>query len=498
MFETSWSGYAYPEINTVTRTDEMKQLLSAVPIKSEKFNACGIPLIVRDGIAYVNNETENVIVYGETGSKKSRCAISPLIVMTAGAEESAIITDVKGELYENINLRGYLESKWKVICMDFRKFDKDSYNILEPAYLLYKSGKKSKASAMVHRFIDSLGARHRDSKADPFWDTNACQVLIAITMFLFEICATSNNDSYDKYVNISTVATLISDTERLKVILDEYFPNLNNGVMTALRNYAELGDRTLSCVRSTATSMLQDFMQEHLTNMLSSSSFNIDKMYEQPTFLFLIVPDETTAYQTISGLMIDIFYSRLIEVYTEKYQGRRESPCRINIISDEFCNLKINDMKAKISASRSRNMRWFLVCQSKSQLESAYPNDASTILGNCKNTLFLQSSDTNMLEYISNLCGKTLITEMGTKANLISEEVLKGLKKTYVYKEALFIRDNLKYFASLPDIEGWYILLEKYNANPPEIREHPKASVYTFYKLEQDLEYKRVRPYSDV
>lgn len=499
-YETDWTGYAYPETNTVTRTEEMKKQLAEIQLKTEDYNASGIPVIVESGKAYVNNATENSIIFGETGCKKSRCLIAPLMTTIAGAKESAFITDVKGELYGNSELRGFIEAKGiKTVCLDFRNFDKDSYNILEPAYILYKDGKRNEAAAIIHRFVDSLGARHRDSKADPFWDTNASQSLVAAIMFLFEICSNSRYSNYDEYVNILTVGNLMTEKsiERLKVIIEEYLSTVDNNIMVILKNLVSLPERTLACVLSTASGMIKDLLiQENLMNMLSASSFNVNKMYEDPTFVFFIIPDETSAYDSIAGLLIDIFYSRLIEIYSNKYQGRKESPCRINYICDEFCNLRINDMKSKISACRSRNMRWFLACQSKSQLEKAYPDDSSTIIGNCKNTFFLQSSDLSLLQYISDLCGKTYISENGTKENLISEDTLRKLKKCYEYKEVLYIRDDVKYFGTLPDIEG-YLFLEKHSANETKSVVREKVYAYDMYRLEQDLELKRIRfPYS--
>lgn len=499
-YQTAWVGYAHPETNTVTRTEVMKTQLSQLDFKSKKFAASGVPLIVQDDNAYVNNETENTIIFGETGSKKSRCLIAPLMVTAAGAGESAFITDVKGELYGNSKLRGFIESKGvKTVCLDFRNFDKDSFNILEPAYILYKSGRKSEASTIVHRFVDSLAARHREAKADPFWDTNASQGLVAVIMFIFEVCSNTKGENLDEYVNILTVGNFMTEKsiDGLKTVMSKYMPRVDNNIAVMLGNLVNLPEKTLACVLATASGMIKDLLiQERLMRMLSASTFSIDDMYEKPTFVFFIVPDETSAYDSIAGLLIDTFYSRLIEIYSSRYQDIGEAPCRINFICDEFCNLGINDMKAKISASRSRNMRWFLACQSKSQLESAYSGDASTILGNCKNTFFLQSSDIGLLQYISDICGKTSVTPSGSKENLITHEVLRGLKKTYEFKEVLFIRDNVKYFATLPDI-GTYTFLENFRARQTKSSECKKISAYSPFRLDKDIESGKVKiPYS--
>jgi hypothetical protein len=106
-----------------------------------------------------------------------------------------------------------------------------------------------------------------------------------------------------------------------------------------------------------------------------------------------------------------------------------------------------------------------LVCQSKSQLEAVYGDAAHVILGNCKNTLFLQSNDLEMLKHVSNLCGTTCITDKDENEQLVTAEKLKTLKKDRKFKEAIYFRDSLKFFAVLPDIDC-YGFLDKYAAEP--------------------------------
>jgi hypothetical protein len=159
-------------------------------------------------------------------------------------------------------------------------------------------------------------------------------------------------------------------------------------------------------------------------------------------------------------------------------------------VCDEFCNLRINDMRAKISASRGREMRWYLVCQSKKQLETVYHDAAATILGNCKNTVFLQSNDVEMLEYISVICGNTSVTDKGYLERLVSIERLKSLRKERAFKEALYIRDDLKFRAVLPDIDQ-YGFLRQYEgltiSEDSRMKSHPAVEAYTPAMLLKDL-----------
>ncbi len=461
-YQSDWCGYTYPETNQISTADDIISEFGFTDISKGRFHKSGIPLYMKNDYAVVNNETESTLIFGETGSKKTRCIIAPLIALAAGAGESAFVTDVKGELSTNPKLQNYLKSKGiKTVFLDFRTFKGDGYNILEPAFDLYCKDEHDKAMNMVTRLVSSLSKRQQSSTADPFWELSARQYLIPLIALLFDFCYL--NKEYRDMVNMCSIssfadysaAILIQKLIQVDCIEPTDSPNLFNMLKTVVNN----PEKTLSCIMSTVQSIIHECtMQTDLMNMLSCTTFNLDEMYNKPTFVFLIVPDETDAYDNIAGILIDTFYNRLIEVYSTKYQNKKESPCRINYICDEFCNLNINDMKSKISASRSRNMRWFLVCQSKNQLDTTYPDSSGTIIGNCKSTIFLQSSDMDMLSYISNLCGTTNVSIGGGAESLVTPDMLKMLKKDRDFKEALFIRENLKYFATLPDIDTFDFL----------------------------------------
>ncbi|MGN1120206.1 MAG: type IV secretory system conjugative DNA transfer family protein, partial [Oscillospiraceae bacterium] len=244
--------------------------------------------------------------------------------------------------------------------------------------------------------------------------------------------------------------------EELQDTVNRYLSTCTDGSALMLKNIVNLPNTTRACVGSSTSALLKDYIrQKSLTKMLSVSTFDVTKMYEEPTCVFLVIPDETTSYDHIAGLLLDSFYNRLIKQFSETYQNRSNPPCRINYVVDEFCNVHISDMSGKISASRSRDMRWYLFCQSKAQLDRAYEQESATIIGNCKNIVFLQSSDPAMLDYISNLCGKTYVTESSSPVPLISADRLRGLKQSRDFKEGIFIRGSFKYHMMLPDFERY-------------------------------------------
>ncbi len=490
-FFLDWQPYAYSETRASLTTDqEITKLLTRVNLKKMLPQEAGVPLHVEGDMAYLNAETENMVIFGETGSKKTRCVIRPLIAMAASAGESLVITDVKGELATDARLQEYLKHcGYRFVYLDFRSFASDGYNILKYPFHLYCGGKKDKAMACVTSIVSLLSAVYKDTSADPFWEYMSNQHLISVIHLLFEVC--SQKRSYHKYVNMLTLSTYTNEsaTTCLEQLVDNFLQESSSGSVHMLRSILSAPEKTRASITATTASLLKDFVvQQSLLEMLSTSTFDPIEMYRKPTALFLILPDETNAYDHLGGLMIDQIYSQLIEEYTNTWQNRTDPPCRINMVCDEVCNLQINDLMTKISISHSRQIRWYLVCQSKAQLEQAFPRDASTILGNCKDMLFLQSSDSSLLQYVSEVSGKSSIGEDGQHAYRLQPEHLRTLRKTREYKEAIYIRDDICYLAVLPDIDQ-YAFLQEYPCGFFSIPGCKRESVqiYTPQKMMRDI-----------
>ena len=492
-YESDWRKYVFPESEAEFASAEtIRKTFTRLDLANAGSQVGGIPIECDGRIAYVNDSDEHTIIFGESGSGKSYSLIKPLIAILAKSQ-SMFITDIKGELYGDAKIRACLEEDGcKCVCIDFREFDKDGCNLLQYPFDLYRSGKKDKAMAEVNSLISNLQGAFEQSKADPYWHLNAHEFLVSVIQLLFEVCA--SREEYHKYVNMLTLVSFCNErgTQALREIVEKHI-TVSNNTTEMLRSVLETPERTLSCIVSTVSSLLRDFiMQESLLKMLSTSTFDVRSLYTERTAVFLVLPDETKAYNSVASLLVNTFYGQLIDEFSSKYVST-PPPFGISWIMDEFCNMSIEDMGAKISASRSRMMRWYIVCQSKAQLEAAYGKEAVTIIGNCKNIFFLQSSDPEMLAYISRMLGTTNITYSGRPEPLMSEEKLKQLPRTPQYRQAIFIRGELKYKVNLPGFHR-YTHLDRYASvpvsNPAVHRETPVA--YTPWRLCDDLEKGRV------
>ena len=80
---------------------EFKKGLEVVEIKQDTLPAAGIALYSKKGKMWVDNGEDHYLVMGATGSGKTVIVAKPMIKLLAKHNESMILTDPKGELYES-------------------------------------------------------------------------------------------------------------------------------------------------------------------------------------------------------------------------------------------------------------------------------------------------------------------------------------------------------------------------------------------------------------
>ena len=124
------------------------------------------------------------------------------------------------------------------------------------------------------------------------------------------------------------------------------------------------------------------------------------KYTEQPTAVFMVIPD----YDPSNHVIGSIFISQL---YTELAVNCKETPnkkCfrRVHFILDEFGNMPpIDNMDGIMTVCLGRNILFNLVIQSYTQLNTKYDKGAQTIKENCQNHILIMSNDADTIEEIS-------------------------------------------------------------------------------------------------
>ena len=447
--------------------DEIKSSAAYMDLEAEDCVAGGLPLISNGRKVYVDDKDTHTIIFGATGSKKTRLFCMPMIQLLAKSGESFITTDPKGELYKKT--AGYAkENGYRIIVLNYRDIGYgDAWNPLYIPYHLYHSGKKDMAIAMLNDFVAAVSAQYERDDVNRFFNEMAKSYMMALLLFMIEY-------GTEEQMNVVNLASLCSSesTEYFK----RYSRQMNSSSIAGInfKGVLNSGEKTLQSILATVYSMINEFhVHQNIMNMISNNSIQLENIGREKTAIYLIIPDEKTTSHFLATTFVKQAYEMLIA------EAQKESdfklPVRVNFVLDEFCNMpKIADMASMITAARSRNMRFFLVAQSLHQLKGKYGEDAHTIKGNCDNWVFLTSKEQELLEEISSLCGSIRLPN-GNDRRLISTSELQMLRKERGETLILHAREY-PFITEMADIDQYEVFkgypsdsLKKFDLKEPAV-----------------------------
>lgn len=372
----------------------------------------GVPLAYdaeRNLIAIDSSDT-HTLVWGSTGSLKTRCVIEPMVKIIGKSGESMIINDPKAEIHNRCAAE-LKEEGYNIIVINIRDPEYgNSWNPLAIPYRFYLSGDIDRAAEFANDVAHNLMMEETSTK-DPFWDYSASDCLFGLILFLFRYAKDHNLD--ESAVNMSSLMKLRQ--QLFKNTTGAFRPQ--SSLLWRYASEDELVEASLSgsvyAPNDTRNSILSTFDQKmrtftirpSLLDMLANNDIDIGEIGEGKCAVFLIIPDEKSTYNNLVSLFVKQAYEYLI--YKASSNDDLKLSHRVNFVLDEFSSLPpISSMSTLISAARSRDIRFILAVQGKHQLIKRYGDEAETIKSNCVNWIYLTSREYDLLREISDLCGE--------------------------------------------------------------------------------------------
>ena len=383
----------------------MKKELKPVNTIDFKANAGGIPLINDGKTLWVDDGEYHNLIIGSTGSGKTQCVIFPMVQSLAKHDESMVITDPKGEIYEKtsemLRRRGY-----NIVLLNFRDPSKgNAWNPLTLPYKLWTSGNQDKAIELLDDLALNILYDESNKNADPFWEKTSAGYFSGLALGLFE-------DAKEEEININSISLMTTVGEDKFRGSSTYIKEYFNSKDPAGAAYINASSTILS-PNETKGSILAVFKEKiklfatrvNLSEMLSHSDFDIKDIGLRKTAVFIVIQDEKKTYHSLATILVKQIYETLIDV---AHQNNGKLPVRTNFLLDEFANMPpLKDVTTMITAARSRAMRFTLIIQNFAQLNEVYgEQNAETIKGNCGNMVYLISTELKALEEISKMCGE--------------------------------------------------------------------------------------------
>lgn len=419
---------------------EMKKLpkVIKVGVTDEQAEHGGVVLINDGKNMWIDNSENHTLVVGVSGSGKTTAIIDPLVYSLAKARESMILTDPKGEIHRNH--ASYLKHMgYNIVVVNFRSpMNGNAWNPLMIPYNLYKSGNKDKASELVDDIASNIC---KDANVqDPFWQDSSADYLSACILGLFE-------DAKPEEINLKSINYITSIGEDKfggnSTYIKEYFKFKGEESPTYV-----LANNTINAPQETKGGILSTFRgkirpfgsRDTLSDMLSYSDFDMSKIGQEPTAVFIVVQDEKKTYHGLATIFIKQVYESLIDV--AQSSPNSHLPIRVNFLLDEFANMPaLKDITTMVTAARSRWIRFTFIIQNYSQLDKVYgKEEAETIKSNCSNKFYLLTTELAALEEISKLCGEVKSKKEDKTASvpLITVADLQKLKPN----EVIILRDR--------------------------------------------------------
>ena len=378
--------------------------IKKVHLQDDEYPAGGIPIINNGKDAWVDDSGEpHSLIMGASGSGKTQALMFPYIKILGRHGESMIVTDPKGELYEECG-NMLKEKGYKVILINFRDPKEGSaWNPFSYPYRIYKEGNVDKANELLQDLASNI-LIDPNNKAEPFWEQTASNFFTGLSLGLFD-------DAPEEEVNINSInmmAEVGEDRFGSSNYIKEYFKSKGelSPAYIAAASCINAPNETRGGIMSTFRTKTRIFSsQESLSEMLSYSDFDIRDIGKEKTAVFLKVHDEKTTYHALATIFVKQAYEALIAV-AQTCPGLK-LPYRTNFVLDEFANMPaLKDVGTMITASRSRNIRFSFAIQNFSQLNQVYGKEvAETIKGNCGNFVYIMSTELSALEEISKLLG---------------------------------------------------------------------------------------------
>ena len=393
------SGYS----KWLSEKEFRKQLVRINP-SDEKTNAGGIPLIMNKKGVWVDNGGYHNLIIGSTGAGKTQATVFPMVKNLCKHDESMIITDPKGELYEGtaelLKANGY-----NVVLLNFRDPQQgNSWNPLSLPYNLYKEGNQDKATELLDDLALNILYDASNKGQDPFWEKTSADYFAGLSQALFE-------DTTEDEINLNSI-NLMSTSGEDKFMGSTYIKQYFESKDPTSAAYIN-ASATITAPTETKGSILSVFRgkiklfatKENLSEMLAHNDFDMKDIGRKKTAVFIVIQDEKKTYHSLVTIFLKQCYETLVSV-AQECGGKL--PHRTNFILDEFANMPaLSDVTTMVSAARSRNIRFSFIIQNFAQLYEVYGKEnGETIKGNCGNIVYLISSELSALEEISKMCGE--------------------------------------------------------------------------------------------
>ncbi len=464
----------------------------------------------KDHIQYLASFA-HAIILALTGAGKTRRVLLETICLQLMANDSIVVSDVKGEIYyytsEYAKKRGY-----QIYTIDLVNPLKSSrYNFLQPIIDALAEGKirhEQRIEQLKAQMVEAKGDLEvlanlakqleivkndyswtdkaqdytwdlvaifaGEQKGEPIWYNGETATLAACIMAICLEAPEECQNLYNVYNFIAYMSQVnpITNKRPLTAYLNT-LPDAHPAKMIFMQSQVA-AEETRASFNTSALGTLRLFTNPQLAEMSSKSDFNLEAIGDKKTAIYMIIPDEKKTYYAIASVFINQLYISQVAA-ARKTGGALAIPTDYDL--DEIGNFPpIPVMANLLSVGRSRGIRVNLVLQDYQQLEAKYKEDFETIKSQCALKIFLKSDNFKTLEEISKSLGDYTVESASASASGSNTKDINISNSSNLSGRRLLFESELKKLRS-PDA------LVMITSEDPMVTKLPDLSEYHFNKM---------------
>lgn len=355
----------------------------------------------KSGVKYARNE--NIVVIGGSGSGKTRFFVKPNLMQM---HSSYVVTDPKGTVLIECGKMLQKKGGYKIKSLNLINFKKSMH--YNPFAYIHNEQDILK---LVNTIISNTKGDGEKSGED-FWVKAERLLYTAYIGYIF-FEAPKEEQNFNTLIAMIDASEAREDDEEFKNPIDILFERLeqkkpDHFAVKQYKKYKLAAGKTAKSILISCGARLAPFDIPALREMMSYDDLELDRLGEEKTALFVIIPDTDDTFNFVAAIMYTQLFNLLCTVADDKYGGRL--PIHVRCILDEFANIgQIPKFEKLIATIRSREISASIILQAESQLKGMYKDEADTIIGNCDTSLFLGGKEKSTLKGISESLGKETI-----------------------------------------------------------------------------------------
>ena len=432
-----------------------------------QMDTSGKKIINQDFFDKTNHRNKHVAIFGASSSGKTFSYVKPFCIQAVRRRESLVITDPKGELYED-TVQYFKDSGYIVRRFDLKQLElSDGWDILGEI-----RGNPDRADILAKIIWSNIS---NGSSSGSIFESGPVSLLKAILLRV----ALDDGLKEEGKQNIGEAYQMLQNPageDGLNEAFDpQKLPKKLQVCVGPYMSYKQGSPNMRGNILITLSSLLNVFQSETVRKITSQNDIDLTLPGKKPCVYYCILPDMHSTYNFIGAVFFSFLFLDLVD-YADN-QPERKCKVPVNFLFDEFANIgTIPEFDKKLATIRSRALNVSIILQDLPQLMGRYPETYQSILSNCATYVNIGCNDKETAEFFSARAGEATI-QVRTDQHESREPALKIGNKhsTGEGKRLIFTQDELMTFSMDECLIVWQALYTMRAYKYPFVA-HPEAN----------------------